>query len=186
MVGYASGVGSEGAISDTRGQAWILAVAYAAVALLALRARAASHVQRERLVWALSAAVLVTFGAAKQLNLQEILTNWLRTWFREHNIYQSRLILQVAFLLVVLSTAWFILIRLKAWLKSSSSSVKIASMAMAALVAFVLVRAASFHALDAMMTTKIAGLRSGWWIEFAALGVVAAAAGTSVRENHPA
>jgi hypothetical protein len=125
-------------------------------------------------------------GTAKQLDLQGMWTNGLRTWSRAHNLYQSRTIAQVGFVLIVLPAAWFSLTRLGNLLKASQTSARVASVATACLIAFVLVRGASLHALDPVTGTTVAGMRIGWWVELAALSTIAAAAVVLVLRDRAA
>jgi hypothetical protein len=159
----------------------IFAVAYLAVAIEAFLASRGSHQRRERFFWGSTAATLLAFAAAKEFHLQGLLTDWLRTTAREHRLYASREVVQYSFLLVFFGGALVLVPRLKELLRTAKPSVSTAAVAMAALVAFVLLRAASIHALDPAMTAVIAGLRSGWWVELAGMVVVGIAALASQR-----
>ena len=44
------------------------------------------------------------------------------------------------------------------------------------LIAFVVIRAASIHSVDAWVTANAAGMRQGWWVELAFLLTIASAA----------
>ena len=54
-------------------------------------------------------------------------------------------------------------------------------MGLAILLAFIFVRAASFHHIDYWVTVPIAGLRSGWWLELLGIAVISWAAATYRR-----
>jgi hypothetical protein len=64
------------------------------------------------------------------------------------------------------------------WLRGASGSARTAAVGLVILLAFIFVRAASFHHIDYWVTVPIAGMRSGWWLELAGIAVIGAAAAT--------
>jgi hypothetical protein len=162
---------------------WILAVAYAAAALLALAASLVSRQRRDRAFWAVMSVTLLVLALAKAFQLQGLLTNWLRATARQHHLYESRALIQYSLLLILVVAAIILAKRLKLWVGTATRSVATAALAMTVLVAFILIRAASIHALDSEMTMKIAGLRSGWWVELTGIFAIAVAAGVFVRDR---
>jgi hypothetical protein len=66
-------------------------------------------------------------------------------------------------------------------LRQASSSAKVAAMGLVILLAFIFVRAASFHHIDYWVTIPVAGLRSGWWLELLAIAVIGFAAASRGR-----
>ena len=149
--------------------------AYALVALLALRA---GHrgIGRERTVWLIIGGTVLLLGAAKWLRMQEEITevgrNLVRSggWYAEHREVQSVAALLIAGISVV---AAFLLWR---WLRGVPSNLAIACATLGLLLAFITVRAASIHDIDHWVTASCAGMRKGWWVELAALLVIAATA----------
>lgn len=162
---------------------WILAAAYLTVGLEAGITSLLGRERKDRTFWAAISIMLLLFAAAKESHLQGLLTDWLRTSARQHHLYGSRAFAQDLFVLILMVGAIIAVNRLRHWLKASAWSIATAALAMTALVAFILVRAASIHALDGLSTTRIAGLRSGWWVEIAGLFVIALAAGAFLRDQ---
>ena len=162
---------------------WIFAAAYLAVAVEALAASRLSRQTGHRAFWLATSITLLIFAAAKEYQLQGQLTNWLRTSARAHHVYGSRAFVQYPFVILVLVGAIILAGRFRNWLKAQKRSIAIAAVTMIGLLTFMLIRAASAHALDGLTTKRIAGIRSGWWVEFAALVVIALAAGLFLLEE---
>ena len=149
--------------------------AYALVALLALRA---GHrgIGRERTVWLITAGTLLLLGAAKWLRMQEAMTevgrNLIRSggWYAEHREVQA----VAAFLIAGISVAAAFLL----WrcLRGVPPKLAIACATLGLLLTFIAVRAASIHDVDQWVTASYAGMRQGWWVELAALLVIAVTA----------
>jgi hypothetical protein len=162
---------------------WIFAAAYVAVAAEAGIASLLSKQKRDRAFWLATSIALLVFAAAKEFQFQGQLTNWLRTDARAHHLYGFRAFVQYPFLALVLVGAMIFVRRFRHWLKMQTRSIAIAAVTMIALLAFMLVRAASAHALDGLSTIRIAGVRSGWWVEIAGLTAIALAAGLFLLEQ---
>lgn len=147
-----------------------VAAAYLIAALMALFARRTSQA-RDRRFWLAAAALLLVMASAKQLQLQDEVTGTARDllkatgWYDWHEDAQNLIGLMIAGAVGAAFTL------LGSWLRRSDRSVKIAGAALSLLVAFVAVRAASFHAMDAWVTREALGLRLGWWVELAAIAV---------------
>ena len=152
-----------------------LVAAYGVVALLAFNA-GRRGIGRERTVWLITAATVLLLGAGKWLLIQEAMTeagrNLVRSrgWYAEHRQVQTVAALLIAGVAVV---AAFLLWR---WLRGVPSSVAIACATLGLLLAFIAVRAASIHDVDRWVTASYAGMRKGWWVELAALLVIAVTA----------
>jgi len=153
----------------------VVVVAYALVAVAALAARRRGS-GRERRMWSIIAAMLLLLASAKWLRAQEALTDAARSllfsrgWYAEHREVQmvaAALIAGVAALLA------FLLWR---WLRGAAPNLLIACAALGLLLAFVAIRAASIHDVDLWVTASFAGMRKGWWVELAALLVIAGSA----------
>ena len=132
---------------------WAVTAAYATAALLAYLAGPPSSV-RERRFWLVAAALLLLMGIAKQLQLQDDVTGAARDllkeagWYDRHEEAQILLVGILAILLLAVAAL------IRSWLGDSSRNVKTAATALSLLLAFVMVRAASFHAMDEWVTRK--------------------------------
>jgi hypothetical protein len=69
------------------------------------------------------------------------------------------------------------------WLRNSAWSVKAGVIGLVTLLAFIFVRAASFHHIDRWVTFNIAGLRSGWWLELLGIGITAVGAAAAANQR---
>jgi ABC-type maltose transport system permease subunit len=152
-----------------------LAAAYAVAALLASRA-ARVGAGRERRVWVFTAVAMAVLAVSKQVRFFDTLSAAARAaakaggWYRFHRDAQAVLVLVLG--LAALVSA----VLLARWLRNCSSITKLAAGVLLLLMGFVLLRAVSIHGLDVWTTTMVAGMRRGWWLEFAAAAVLCATA----------
>jgi hypothetical protein len=162
-------------VHDPGPLAWIVVAAYAAGALLAFAAASRARA-RERSFWLATAVVLVLLGINKQLDLQTDLTQAGRFLARSEGWYRSRKIAQGVFILAIAVGAAACGALLWGWLRDAASSVKAAALGVVVLLAFIFVRAASFHHIDYWIAINIAGMRSGWWLELLGVAIIGGAA----------
>jgi hypothetical protein len=156
---------------DQTGFAWFIVVAYFAGALAAFAASRSACTNEARF-WLGVSLLLVLLGFNKELDLQSLLTEVGRTLTQAIGIYEQRRLLQGLFLLVLAGVAAFAILRLTRILHRSSTPAKTASVGIAVLFAFILLRAASFHHIDEWVTIQVRGLRSGWWLELVGIVVI--------------
>lgn len=157
-------------------RAWILATAYGFVCVLTLLACRVSRRSDERAFWAGTTLLLIFLGLAKAGHLQGSITNWLRMAARGEGWYRSRAALQYLVLVLVIVAVVLFITKVRAWPHKLDSTIAAAGTAFVLLIGFIGIRAASIHEIDAAMTMSIGGLRLGWWLELAALVVVAISA----------
>jgi uncharacterized membrane protein len=171
---------------DSSSLAWIVVAAYFCAALLTVLAARGAAGRREKLFWTGCAALLVLLGLNKQLDLQTAITEVGRSIARQEGWFEYRRLVQTVFVLVLGTGAAGALIILAIWLRSSGRAVRLAALGLVLLMAFILLRAASFHHMDAWVTRTIAGLRSGWWLELAGILVIGISALADSRRNRAA
>jgi hypothetical protein len=162
-------------VHDPGPLAWIVVAAYAVGALLAFAA-ASRATARERSFWVATAVVLILLGINKQLDLQTDLTQVGRFLARSEGWYGSRKIAQGLFILSIALGAVACGALLWTWLRDAASSVKTAALGVIVLLAFIFIRAASFHHIDYWIAIDIAGMRSGWWLELVGIAIIGVAA----------
>ena len=165
--------------------AWFVVAGYLIAALLALRARSAA-VARERGFWLTAAVALLLLGINKQLDLQTALTNIARAAARSEGWYGWRRDVQGLFLLLMALGTITVAVVLWRWLREAANSTRLAAIGLVVLLAFIFLRAASFHHIDYWVTFPIAGMRSGWWLELLGIAVIGSAAALRGRVEHPA
>ena len=162
---------------------WFLAGAYVFVSVASLVAGLTGGRKREGSLWIAISAASMLLGAAKLLQLQGQITDWLRTSAKQHHLYGERSVAQYLLVLILLAAIGISAGPLWHRLRNMSRSVTTGTIAMIALLVFILVRAASIHALDPAMMFQVAGLRSGWWVELTGLLLIAAAACKFISEQ---
>jgi hypothetical protein len=169
-------------IHDQGPLAWIVVAAYGAGTLFALLA-AARSTGRERRFWYIAAVALLFLGFNKQLDLQADLTDYARDAARSEGWYGLRRDVQGIFILIIGLAALGCGMLLWLWLRNSAWSVKAGVIGLVTLLAFIFVRAASFHHIDRWVTFNIAGLRSGWWLELLGIGITAVGAAAAANQR---
>ncbi|MEO8455306.1 MAG: hypothetical protein ABI454_09110 [Sphingomicrobium sp.] len=164
-----------GFIHDQGLLAWFVVAGYVIAALLAVRAGSAAG-GRERSLWRGIALTLLLLGINKQLDLQSDLTDIARAAAHSEGWYGWRRDVQGVFLLLMAIGTIAVAMLLWRGLRKATASAKVAAMGLLILLAFIFLRAASFHHIDYWVTIPIAGMRSGWWLELLGIAVIGSAA----------
>ena len=162
--------------------AWFIVAGYVIAALLALRAGSAAA-GRERSLWLGTAVALLLLGINKQLDLQTDLTDIARAAAHSEGWYGWRRDVQGLFLVLMAFGTIGIAMLLWRWLRKVTASAKVAAMGLLILLAFIFLRAASFHHIDYWVTIPVAGMRSGWWLELVGIAVIGSAAACRSRSD---
>lgn len=171
-------------IGDPTPMGWLTVVAYfaasAACFAASARARSAStRVLAERRVgalWLVLGVFLAALGVNKQLDLQSLLTEIGRYLAHTQGWYEERRAVQARFILVVFGLA---LVAGAALVWVSRGHLQRLATALAGavfLLAFVLVRASSFHHVDTLIRTELVGVRMNWVLELSGIGLIGFAA----------
>jgi hypothetical protein len=162
-----------------------LGTSMAALALAFLGARARLHElspeQRQRALWLGLAVILLLLGINKQLDLQSALTETGRIASRAYGWYAVRQPVQVAFIVAV---ALFGLVTFRAVLLLAGGDrrgLRAALIGTLFLICFVTIRAVSFHHIDRLLGSELAGFRMNWLIELGGILFIAAGACRSTR-----
>lgn len=169
-------------INDPTGIAWFVVASYLAGAVAAFVA-GRSATGRDARFWYGAAILLVLLGLNKELDLQSLLTESARSLTHAMGWYEQRRLLQALFLVALALGALAMMAALAKWLRRSPRPVKAAAAGIVILLAFVVMRAASFHHLDEWVTVNVGVLRSGWWLELAGIAVIALSAAAFRRER---
>jgi hypothetical protein len=189
-------VTSEGwrpAIGDPTVVGWVTVFAYLLAAVLCWRAAArcrgsASRGRQEAPLsqpamqapaidlWTVLAAVFVLLAINKQLDLQSWLTEVGRAIARSEGWYEHRRTVQAVFV-VALAAGGLVALLALAWLtRRTWDSSKLAVVGATFIVIFVVIRAASFHHLDALLGWKVLNVPLEWGLEIGGIACVALAA----------
>jgi len=127
-------------------------------------------------MWLVIGSAMGLLGAAKLLRLQDALTGALRGAAQANGLYVFHREAQAAFALLVVLLALAAAVFLSRRIRRAPATVITATTALGALLALLIVRAASIHAIDLWTTAESAGMRRGWWLEAAAAALIAACA----------
>ena len=139
--------------------------------------------QRRRLVifWWATAAILILLGLNKQLDLQSWLTQEVRDVARAQGWYAARRRYQLEFVLALAVVGAFSTLTMAVLLRRVLHRIGVALLGLGVLVTFVVVRAASFHHVDALLHTGPWALN--WWAEFGGTALIAVNAWRAGRER---
>lgn len=157
---------------------WITVCAYMIAAGLSWRAANAAYLRRaahERMFWIGSAAALVFLGINELFDFQTLLTIVAKMQAQSAGWYDNRKPVQYAFIVglgiggvaITLALLWFV--------RRLATSVKIALAGFIFIGMFVLVRAASFHQVDAILVSGYQAFNLGSIQEMAGILIVALA-----------
>jgi hypothetical protein len=163
---------------------WVVAVAYVIAAATAFLASGCSRDRGRRSFWAVSAVTLLAFGVAKNYRIPGVAMNLIRAEARTYHLYDYRKIAEYPFVVVVIGAALFIGWRARNWLSAAGRGLMLPALGWLGFVAFLLIRAASLHAIDPLMYRPVLGLSFGGWVELMFLLAIAAAALASVAERN--
>jgi hypothetical protein len=169
-------------IGDPTIVGWFTVVAYATCAVACylnvrvLSRRVLAHSKVEKWVWLLLLCSFTFLCINKQLDLQSAMTEAFRQlahaqgWYGERRAYQRMFIKA---LLVSSGVAAIAITRLT-W--SLPCSVKLAGLGFCFVLGYVLIRAVSFHDVDALIGMKLLTVRVNWLLELAGIFIATAGA----------
>ncbi len=163
-------------IGDPTWVGWATVVLYFFVAYLGFRVQRDSLRPprgRERRFWQLFVIGALALGINKQLDLQTALAELGRLLAHRQGWYESRRQVQYAFLLLLAALGLVAAVGVGLVLKKSPRPTALTALGCVGLILFVLVRATSFHAVDAFLGRRLAGLRWNWILEVGSLLVMA-------------
>jgi hypothetical protein len=171
-------------IGDPTPAGWLATFAYFAAAWGCWAAsrrikpqyRRAPSLRREWAIWRSLSALLAALGLNKQLDLQSAVTELARLLARSAGWYEQRRSLQLAFVATVALAALTAAAAALWATRRTSPPVRLAVVAFAGLLGFVVARAASFHHIDVAISREWLGLRVSSLVELAALVTLIAAA----------
>lgn len=171
-------------IGDPTSLGWTTVVAYVTAAILCVLCAAREESgDRRRIFWQFSAGVLIVLGINKQLDLQSLLTQLGRDLALAQGWYAHRQMLQLLFIAVATLGALLALVALYRWSGTSGVEVKVASLGLAFLAAFVVIRAMSFHHVDRFLFHGDFGRLPNGLLELGGIACIAGSAMYRRRVN---
>jgi hypothetical protein len=141
-------------IADASASDWITVAAYLLAAAIAIRASRAARGRaeiRDGLFWRLTAALLVFLGINELFDLQTVLTEVGKAWALEGGWYEDRRLYQFEFVLALAAIAFLGGLAALRLTRGAHRAVRWALLGLVFIGIFVLLRAASFHHVDALL-----------------------------------
>ena len=167
-------------IGDPSIVGWVTVLLYVAAAWaclqVALQIRKGKAVPpstvREFWLWSIFSALLLLLGVNKQLDLQTALTEIGRMLAQKQGWYERRAHVQKEFIATlfiagILSAAGLLML-----IRRMALHAKLAAAGMCFIAVFVLIRASSFHKVDAFLGSRLVHLRMNWLLEIGGISIV--------------
>jgi hypothetical protein len=171
-------------IGDPTVLGWVTVAAYIVAALgcglAAWREPQSDGTRRPRArpsrFWLALSGLMLALGINKQLDLQSLLTQIGRDVITAWGLYSERRELQLGFILAVGVVCVGALVAFL-WAARRTLTRRWPAIAgMLFILGFVIIRAASFHNVDAFLGARLGGLKWNWILELGGIAVVALAA----------
>ena len=164
-------------IGDPTFMGWLTVAAYAIAAFTALLAarragRAPGTTRGSRGMWLLVAAFMALLCLNKQLDLQSLLTDigrhisWQQGWYKERREFQKWFVLGVLGISFIVTLLCIVRYR-DFWKRHFLLAAGLASLS-----TFVVVRAVSFHHVDLLLKSRVAGVKMNWFLELGGIGLI--------------
>lgn len=170
-------------IGDPTFMGWFTVFAYAVAALLcyrAFRVQAGSE-RRSRKMWMWLTVQFAALAINKQLDLQSLFTQIGRDLARQGDWYGSRHVVQFAFITGLAALALFAVGYLVWKMRHSLRANGLAIAGTVFIIAFVVIRAASFHHFDEFLGWDIFGFEMNWALELGGISCVAIGAARNAK-----
>lgn len=164
MIIMPLGVAWSPGIGDPSLMGWLTVAAYFAGASLWFIRRPAMPAQAHRAVLILGGGLLV-LGINKLFNLSGAVTAWFQTLAYQGQWYDQRRVAQAAVILFLLAMGMVLAIYLYFTTTALPGGIRAALFGLAFLAILVIVRAASLHAVDALLFRPVAGIKLNWVLE---------------------
>ncbi len=157
-------------LGDNNFMGWLTVVVYLVAGFSAGRvARRLTVVgpvtRRERRFWVITTVLLLLLAINKQLDLQSLLTMVARCNAQLSGWYDGRRVVQEAFIYLVAASAVVTMGLMTLLLRGILGRVWLALLGLGFVCAFVVIRAASFHHVDVLLGSTLAGFKLNWLLE---------------------
>ena len=157
-------------IGDPTAMGWVTVTVYVAAAAVAFVVASrtpfpAASRGRERLFWALLAAVLVALAVNKQLDLQSYLTALGRCAAQHQGWYDRRRFVQESVILGLLLVMALLAVGLWRLMRGTLARNGAALAGLVLVLGFVAIRAVGFHHVDTLIKLDVMHLRLNWLLE---------------------
>lgn len=164
-------------IGDPGPLGWATVAAYLLAVVLSFAARSgATPLPLTRVIWTGMTVGLVGLAMNKQLDLQSAGTAIMRHLAQTEGWYDQRRGLQETFIVVAVAAAGLAAVALGFIAQRLDRWTNLALAGLLTLMTFVVVRAASFHHVDALIGAAYAGVRLNHILELGGIGLIVVAA----------
>ena len=160
-------------IGDPDMTGWLTVLSYGATACLALTVWCGLKGRRGRVFWGVLVVLLAFLAVNKQLDLQTAMTAAGKCLARAQGWYDNRRVVQAVFIAALLATVCVSLSAAIRALRGRLSRNLLAVGGLAVLLAFVMVRAVSFHHFDILIGGTSLGVSNNFLFENAGLLLIA-------------
>jgi hypothetical protein len=171
---------------DTSNLPWVVVGAYALTAALAIVAAFGAETRPERRFWAIVTSTSIFLGFNKQLDLQTYLTDAIRQMAIRGGWYEHRRPVQAAFIAFDALIAVGVGVYFMRLAVAAGARVRIATVGLVLLGAYILLRAASLHHVDSLLGRLVNGVKAHNYVELSCILVVIVGAGLPARRQRPA
>jgi hypothetical protein len=156
---------------------WLIQIIYVLVSVSCWRTArklALNHAcaSREHHVWQVIAILFVALFISKQLSLDTALTEAGRNLAFSEGWYKQRQVVQVALIVLVTLSGIIAEIILLTWARIGRLPTTVALVGATFVLAYLMVRAISFHPIDQFIGGRILGLRWNWVLQMGGISVV--------------
>jgi len=127
---------------------------------------------RPAVFWLMLASLMLALGINKQLDLQSLVTQIGRDVIKSWGLHQQRRVLQAGFILFVAVTCAILLAGYVWAARRMFHGRLLAVVGILFILGFVVIRAASFHNVDAFLAARLGGLKWNWIFELGGIGAV--------------
>lgn len=164
-------------IGDPTVIGWLTVALYLVTAFLCWRVARrlgsiGAGVRSEAFVWAAIAILFLALGINKQLDLQSALAEIGRHIALRQGWYERREIVQLYFIEGVAAVCLLATATLVVLIRNAPTAAWLAVLGTGVVLAFVAIRAASFHHVDRFIGTTVLGLRWNWILEIGGILIV--------------
>ena len=154
------------------------AVTVAAYFLAAIAAAlAAARSPTDTRFWSFTTVLLVLLGINKQIDFQSLFTIVARHLAQSEHWYAQRREYQLVFILALLALSAIVAIFIVIRMRRARPPVRIAAVGIVLLLVFIVIRAASFHHVDALLTGRLGRWRLNWIFELGGIALIGIPAG---------
>lgn len=164
--------------------AYVIAAGAAAMAFLGTPRRS-----NARKVWIAITTGMVLLAINKQLDLQSLVTDIFRTFSKMYGWYDQRRGVQAIFIVMIVACSAIGATILVINVRQSFDRYGLLLAGAFLLIAFVIIRAASFHHIDQILKVQIERVMLNWFLELSGIGLIVIASCNEIihtrkKKNH--